>query len=218
VILPDVSPIYFFGLMVALGLLPFFLMMVTSYVKIVVVTTLVRNALGVQQVPPAMVMNGLAIILSIFIMAPVGYETWGLAKGLELGSNPEAQELVSAAETITPPLAAFLARNSEPYIVQSFVESARRIWPDELDPYAKPDGAAILLPAFVVTELTEAFKVGFILYLPFIAIDLIVSNILLAMGMMMVSPMTISLPFKLLLFVTLEGWLKICQGLLYSYG
>jgi type III secretion protein R len=204
--------------MVGLGMLPFFLMMVTSYVKIVVVTTLVRNALGVQQIPPAMVMNGLAIILSLFIMAPVGFETWGLVKDLQLGSNPQAEELITAIETITPPLASFLVRNSEPYIVQSFVESARRIWPNQLDQYAKPDGAAILVPSFVVTELSEAFKVGFILYLPFIAIDLIVSNILLAMGMMMVSPMTISLPFKLLLFVTLEGWLKICQGLLYSYS
>ena len=216
--MPDLNPVYFFGLMVVLGLLPFFLMMVTSYVKIVVVTTLVRNALGVQQVPPAMVMNGLAIILSLFVMAPVGQETWNLVKGLKLGPNPEVATLASAVETVSPPLMGFLARNTDPVVSESLKEAARRIWPPEMGANLDAGDPLVAIPSFVVTELTEAFKVGFILYLPFIAIDLIVSNILLAMGMMMVSPMTISLPFKLLLFVTLEGWLKICRGLLLSYA
>jgi type III secretion protein R len=216
--MPDLKPAYFIGLMVVLGLLPFFLMMVTSYVKIVVVTTLVRNALGVQQIPPAMVMNGLAIILTLFIMAPVGRDTWNAVKDLNLGPNPEMATLASAVETASPPLMGFLARNTDPRVTESLKEAARRIWPADMA--AELDGKDLLVavPSFVVTELSEAFKVGFILYLPFIAIDLIVSNILLAMGMMMVSPMTISLPFKLLLFVTLEGWLKICRGLLLSYA
>jgi type III secretion protein R len=204
--------------MVVMGLLPFFLMMVTSYVKIVVVTTLVRNALGVQQVPPAMVMNGLAIILSIFIMAPVGHQMMNLSKDVELSQSPQPSDLIAAAEVVAPPLRNFLERNTEGYVLQSFMDAARRIWPQELRESVNEKNPLILVPSFVITELTEAFKVGFILYLPFIAIDLIVSNILLAMGMMMVSPMTISLPFKLMLFVTLEGWLKVCQGLLYSYG
>jgi type III secretion protein R len=204
--------------MVALGLLPFFLMMVTSYVKIVVVTTLVRNALGVQQVPPGMVMNGLAIILSLFIMAPVGYETWNSIKDINLGPNPEVADMVAALETASPPLMDFLKRNTDPHVSETFYDVANRIWPPEMSAHLDVHGPLIAIPSFVVTELTEAFKVGFILYLPFIAIDLIVSNILLAMGMMMVSPMTISLPFKLLLFVTLEGWLKICRGLLFSYA
>jgi type III secretion protein R len=203
--------------MVVLGLLPFFLMMVTSYVKIVVVTSLVRNALGVQQVPPAMVLNGLAIILSLFIMAPVGFETMDLLKGLNLGPNPEFSDLAEAIGTASPPLMNFMARNTDASVAESFKEAAMRIWPDGMISKAGAE-AMIAIPAFVVTELTEAFRVGFILYLPFITIDLIVSNILLAMGMMMVSPMTISLPFKLLLFVTLEGWLKICRGLLFSYS
>jgi type III secretion protein R len=111
----------------------------------------------------------------------------------------------------------FLVRNTDPYVTESFLDVSRRICPPEMSVGTGPEDPIIAVPSFVVTELTEAFKVGFILYLPFIAIDLIVSNILLAMGMMMVSPMTISLPFKLLLFVTLEGWLKICRGLLFSY-
>jgi type III secretion protein R len=111
----------------------------------------------------------------------------------------------------------FLNRNTEPYIIRAFSDTARKIWPPEFKDLADEKGFIIIMPSFVVSELTKAFKVGFLIYLPFIAIDLIISNILLAMGMMMVSPMTISLPFKLLLFVTLEGWLKICQGLMLSY-
>ncbi len=95
--------------------------------------------------------------------------------------------------------------------------TAQRIWPADRQQSITADNMLILVPAFTITELTRAFQIGFLLYLPFVAIDLIISNILLAMGMMMVSPMTISLPFKLLLFVTLDGWLKISQGLLLSY-
>jgi type III secretion protein R len=192
-------------------------MMVTSYVKIVVVTSLVRNALGVQQVPPAMVMNGLAIILTIFIMAPVGQATWNLMSETEISQHPKPAELAALVQKILPPLKDFLSRNTEPYIIRAFSDTARKIWPPEFNDLADEKGFIIIMPSFVVSELTKAFKVGFLIYLPFIAIDLIISNILLAMGMMMVSPMTISLPFKLLLFVTLEGWLKICQGLMLSY-
>ena len=98
-----------------------------------------------------------------------------------------------------------------------FVTTARRIWPEKMRESISKDNLLILIPSFTISELTKAFQIGFVLYLAFIAIDLIISNILLAMGMMMVSPTTISLPFKLLLFVTLDGWLKISQGLLLSY-
>jgi type III secretion protein R len=204
--------------MVIMGLLPFFLMMVTSYVKIVVVTTLVRNALGVQQVPPTMVMNGLAIILTVFIMAPVGVETWRLVENKHLPTQPVAAEIAVLAQEASGPLHNFLRRNTEGYVLTSFMATAKRIWPTEFHGLISENSFLLLIPSFVISELTKAFKIAFLLYLPFIAIDLIISNILLAMGMMMVSPMTISLPFKLLLFVTLEGWLKISQGLLYSYG
>jgi type III secretion protein R len=212
------SPLYLIGLMVIMGLLPFFLMMVTSYVKIVVVTTLVRNALGVQQVPPTMVMNGLAIILTVFIMAPVGAETWRLVENKQLPAEPVAAEIAVLAREASGPLNNFMRRNTEGYILTSFMATAKRIWPEEFHGLISENSFLLLIPSFVISELTKAFKIAFLLYLPFIAIDLIISNILLAMGMMMVSPMTISLPFKLLLFVTLEGWLKISQGLLYSYG
>ena len=204
-----VNPLYFIVGMALLGLAPFFLMMVTSYVKIVVVTSLVRNALGVQQVPPAMVMNGLAIILSLFIMAPMMMSTMDIAGKLQISAEPSPKEVIGIVDKLSPPLRKFLSDNTEDGVLRAFMSTAKRIWPKEQHDQISKDNMLILVP--------KAFQVGFLLYLPFIAIDLIISNILLAMGMMMVSPMTISLPFKLLLFVTLDGWLKISQGLLLSY-
>jgi type III secretion protein R len=98
------------------------------------------------------------------------------------------------------------------------VSGAKRIWPADFKDAIGEDSLVFVVPTFVISELTKAFQIGFLLYLPFVAIDLIISNILLAMGMMMVSPMSISLPFKLMLFVSLDGWLKLSQGLMYSYG
>ncbi|MDR0672661.1 MAG: type III secretion system export apparatus subunit SctR [Zoogloeaceae bacterium] len=216
----NLSPVNLIILLSVLALLPFMLMMVTSYVKIVVVFSLMRNALGVQQVPPTMVLNGLAMVLTVFIMAPVGLETWEL---IEQSGNVEQSvadpaKLGPLLETASPPLRAFLEKNTDAQTLAALKHSAQRIWPERYHAILEENGPLLLLPAFVLTELTEAFRIGFLLYLPFVIIDLIISNILLAMGMMMVSPMTISLPFKLLLFVTLDGWLKISQGLMYGYG
>ena len=213
-----INPLYLIFGMALLGLAPFFLMMVTSYVKIVVVTSLVRNALGVQQVPPTMVMNGLAIILSLFIMAPMMMDTLDILKRVPVHENMAPKEVIEIFKKASPPLRKFLADNSSDNIMKTFVSTARRIWPKERHDFISEENMFILVPAFTISELTKAFQIGFLLYLPFVAIDLIISNILLAMGMMMVSPMTISLPFKLLLFVTLDGWLKVSQGLLLSYS
>lgn len=212
-----INPIYLIAGLAILGLGPFLLMMVTSYVKIVVVTSLVRNALGVQQVPPAMVMNGLAIILSIFIMAPVIMSTGDIIKEMQIPTNPQPAEILSLIDKASPPLRKFLADNASETVVNMFMNTAKRIWPKERHHLISKDNLLILVPSFTISELTKAFQIGFLLYLAFVTIDLIISNILLAMGMMMVSPTTISLPFKLLLFVTLDGWLKISQGLLLSY-
>ncbi len=213
----NVNPVLLVVGLATLGLAPFMLMMVTSYVKIVVVTSLVRNALGVQQVPPAMALNGLAIIFTIFIMAPVASNTLELLEKQQVSNQPTLTEVTQIAGNISGPLQKFLTDNTDPNILRTFMATAKRIWPVEDHQTISEDNFFILVPAFSITELTKAFQIGFLLYLPFVAIDLIISNILLAMGMMMVSPMTISLPFKLLLFVTLDGWLKISQGLLLSY-
>lgn len=214
----DLSPVTLIFLMVSVGIAPFALMMVTSYVKIVVVVSLVRNALGVQQVPPSTVLNGLAIVLSIFIMAPTVMQTKDLIGAQNFPANATPAQLIEIVGKSSGPLVNFLSRNSEKRIKVLFERTARRIWPKDQQAKIGKNNLMILIPSFTISELTRAFQIGFLLYLPFVAIDLIISNILLAMGMMMVSPMTISLPFKLLLFVTLDGWLKISQGLMLSYS
>lgn len=211
------NPLYFVVGMALVGLAPFLLMMTTSYVKVIVVTSLVRNALGVQQIPPTMVMNGLAMVLTIFIMAPTLKDTVDLVKNVQITENFGPSDFVNIAEEAMPPMKSFLTKNTEPQVIRAFLSTARRIWPKDKHDTINEENLLILIPAFTISELTKAFQIGFLLYLPFVAIDLIISNILLAMGMMMVSPTTISLPFKLLLFVTLDGWLKITQGLMLGY-
>jgi len=211
------SPINVVVIMAILGLLPFALTLATSYIKIIVVTFLIRNALGVQQVPPGMVLSGLAMILTIFIMAPVGHETYTLLQKEEINQEFSTENLLTVSNNISGPLKRFLIHNTDPQISQAFVNTAQRIWPEEIKNDIDKDSFVFVVPAFAISELTKAFQIGFLIYLPFIVIDLIISNILLAMGMMMVSPMTISLPFKLMLFVALNGWLKISESLMLSY-
>lgn len=212
-----INPLYFIVGMATLGLAPFFLMMITSYVKIIVVTSLVRNALGVQQIPPTMVMNGLAMILTLFIMAPMVMDMKAMLDKKTISQDMQPAQMIELISELSAPLETFLVKNTDPAITKTFVQTAQKIWPQDKQEFISETNFLILVPAFTISELTKAFQIGFLLYLPFIVIDLIISNILLAMGMMMVSPMTISLPFKLLLFVTLDGWLKISQGLLLSY-
>ena len=212
-----INPLYFIVGMATLGLAPFFLMMITSYVKIIVVTSLVRNALGVQQIPPTMVMNGLAMILTLFIMAPMVMDMKAMLDKKTLPSDMQPTQMIGIISELSAPLEAFLVKNTDPAITKTFVQTAQKIWPQDKQEFISETNFLILVPAFTISELTKACQIGFLLYLPFMVMDLIISNILLAMGMMMVSPMTISLPFKLLLFVTLDGWLKISQGLLLSY-
>ncbi|KAA1194897.1 type III secretion system export apparatus subunit SctR [Photorhabdus heterorhabditis] len=200
-----------------LSLLPFIAVMATSFLKLSVVFSLLRNALGVQQIPPNMAMYGLAIILTIYVMAPVGFATQDYLRQNEV-SFSNAQSVEKFLEEGMAPYRNFLKQHIKPSERTFFIDSTRQIWPSQYADRLEPDSLLILLPAFTVSELTRAFEIGFLLYLPFIAIDLIISNILLAMGMMMVSPMTISLPFKLLLFVLLDGWTRLTHGLVISYG
>ncbi len=211
------SPFTLIVLFISLSLLPFVAMIATSYLKIVVVMSLIRNALGIQSIPPNMVINALAMILTFYIMAPACQESWDIARQ-ELAQKPaelpETEALAAAAE----PFREFLSRQTTPREPAFFINTAERLWgtPDE-PAVVDAESFYILLPAFCVSELTKAFQIGFLVYLPFIAIDIIVSNILLAMGMMMVSPVTISLPFKLLLFVMVNGWTLLIQGLIRGY-
>ncbi len=202
--------------LIVLGLVPFIAVIATSFVKIVVVLQLLRNALGIQQIPPTMTLQGLAIILTLYIMAPVGIETFDHLAGKDLKSL-DTPELVTTISAAAEPFRQFLTRYAAPRHQEFFLETAKRLWPPQVVADLDASHFLVLIPAFTVSELTNAFEVGFLIYLPFVAIDLIISNILLAMGMMMVSPMTISLPFKLLLFVMLDGWTRLIQGLVLAY-
>lgn len=203
-------------LLVVLSLLPFVAIMVSSYVKIVVVSNLIRNALGVQQIPPNLVLNGLAIILSIYIMAPVIQDTYELVQDEELQTH-EFKKVMGLIDKAEAPLKGFLMKHSEPKQRHFFLKNALLLWGKERAESLQEESFLVLIPAFTITELTQAFQVGFLIYLPFIAIDLVISNILMAMGMMMVSPMTISLPFKIMLFVLIDGWAQLYNGLILSY-
>lgn len=207
------SLIFIFAL---LGLAPFILMVVSSFLKIVVVLSLIRNALGVQQIPPNTIINAMAIMLSIFIMAPIAEDTYAILKGESLDYK-QTENIIAGFELGKKPVQNFLLKHSGKVERGFFIKTAKLIWPEGRADNLKEDSFMILIPAFTISELTSAFKIGFLLYLPFIIIDLVISNILLAMGMMMVSPMTISLPFKLLLFVLINGWSRLIHGLVLTY-
>lgn len=211
------NPVYLIGMLVVLGLAPFLAIMVTSYVKIVVVLALIRNAIGIQQIPPNMVTNGLGIILSFYIMYPVAQDTFDILQSHEIDTQ-NIQSIREAATEGCEPLRKFLLKHASPRERAFFHRSAKELWPPERASGLKDDDLMVLIPAFTVSELTAAFQIGFLVYLPFIVIDLVVSNVLLAMGMMMVSPVTISLPFKLLLFVVANGWTRLIHGLVLTYA
>lgn len=207
---------YMIFVLALLALAPFMAIMVTSFIKLVVVLSLVRNALGIQQIPPNLVINGLAMILTLYIMAPVGQEM--LSRAQEEQFNLQTFDGVSdAVNRAKEPLREFLKKHCSSRERFFFMRSARELWPPDQAEQLDENHLLVLIPAFTVSELTAAFQIGFLIYLPFIAIDLVVSNILLAMGMMMVSPMTISLPFKLLLFVLLDGWARLIHALVLTY-
>jgi type III secretion protein R len=205
---------------VGLALAPFVAVMVTSFTKIVVVLSLLRNALGLQQTPPNVVINGLAIVLSVYVMNAVMLSSYDSINA-RMQQNPnhsmDVNRMVEMADAGKEPLRAFLLKHSSESERQFFLRSAQRLLPADKQSSVADKDYLIVVPAFTVSELTAAFKIGFLIFLPFLVIDLIVSNILLALGMMMLSPTTVSLPFKLLLFVFLDGWAKLVHGLVLTY-
>lgn len=208
----------------AMALIPILLVMVTSFVKIVVVLGLIRSALGTQQIPPNQVITGLALILTLYIMIPVGLETYGAINSVV--QTPSNQPIFSVAtfgliedafKKGREPLRMFLEKHASPKDRALFYNLARKMRkPDNRDAVGKED-FSVLMPAFVISELSEAFQIGFVIFLPFLVIDMVVANILLSLGMFQLSPITVSLPFKLLLFVLVDGWYLITRGLILGY-
>jgi type III secretion protein R len=214
--LPD--PATVFTLILAFGVAPFVALMMTCYTKLVIVFGLLRTALGLQQTPPNLVLNGIAVILSIYVMAPVAME---IGDNLRLhssaaGASPTDQ-IASSAAAAEGPMRAFLKKHAQPRERQFFLKTAKEIWPAARAQSLRDDDLMVLVPSFTLSEITRAFQIGFVIYLVFVVVDLIVATILLALGMSMLSPSTISLPFKLLLFVMLDGWERLIHALVLSY-
>ena len=193
-----------------LSIAPFILVLSTSFVRIVVVLSLVRSALGASMLPPNTVLTGLALVLTCVIMTPT-FETIerDALRPYAAGRLSQSAFLARAAE----PLRAFMLRQTKLHDIAVFARVAHR--PADESPARVP--ITVLIPAFVVGELRSAFAIGVALYLPFVAIDLAVSAILMGLGMMMLSPPVISLPCKLLLFVLVDGWTLVCTGLVQSF-
>ncbi|WP_339532588.1 type III secretion system export apparatus subunit SctR [Pseudomonas mucidolens] len=211
-----VDPLLFALLLGSLALMPMLLIICTAFLKIVIVLMITRNAIGVQQVPPSMALNGIALAATLFIMAPVGYEISQVIEASPLDTS-SVQAFQDTGLVAIKPLRAFMQRNTDPDLLIHLHENTTRMWPPEMSQGTHRDDLILLIPAFVLSQLQAGFEVGFLIYIPFIVIDLIVSNLLLALGMQMVSPMTISLPLKLLLFVLVSGWSRLLDSLFLSF-
>ncbi|MCI0572156.1 MAG: type III secretion system export apparatus subunit SctR [Myxococcaceae bacterium] len=204
------------ALLAALSLVPFAVVMVTSFGKMAVVLSLARSAMGTQQAPPTLVLTGLAAVLSGHVMAPVVERMVeeGRAAYVERGTGAQ---LVDAGARAALPLKEFLVRHGSPEERARFLEMARELRPaEEADRVSETD-LSVVVPAFVLTELKEAFQLGFLVFLPFLVLDMVVANVLLALGMQTLSPSQVSLPFKLLLFVAVDGWALLARGLILGY-
>lgn len=207
------------------SLLPFIIMILTSFLKIVIVLSLLRSALGVQQAPPNQIVNGVGFMLSMFIMYPTGakmydaaYKTIAETKAPEsLLSTGSSTYIITVAKEASEPLRQFLKRNSSVTHQVLFYRMAYKVMPENYRDTLKPDDIIILVPSFITSQLKDAFEIGVLIYIPFFVIDLVTSNVLLAMGMMMLSPVTISMPLKLFLLVMLDGWTLLIQGLVATF-
>ncbi|WP_256574320.1 flagellar type III secretion system pore protein FliP [Pseudomonas sp. M30-35] len=198
-------------IMTALSFIPAFLMLMTSFTRIIIVFSILRQALGLQQTPSNQILVGLALFLTMFIMAPVFEQINKDALQPYLNEQLPAQEAILKAEG---PIKNFMLAQTRESDLDLFMRLSKRT------DIASPDEAplTILVPAFVTSELKTAFQIGFMIFIPFLIIDLVVSSILMAMGMMMLSPLIISLPFKIMLFVLIDGWALIMGTLAASFG
>ncbi|HEY4748257.1 MAG TPA: flagellar type III secretion system pore protein FliP [Steroidobacteraceae bacterium] len=199
------------ALLTVLSLAPSILVMVTSFTRIVVVLSLLRTALGTATAPPNTVLVSLALFLTAFVMGPA------FERAYDFGIKPLINNEITtqqAFERSSEPLRAFMLKNVREKDLTLFVDMSREARPD------KPEDLSlrVLVPAFMISELKRAFEIGFLLFLPFLIIDLVVASVLMSMGMMMLPPVVVSLPFKLIFFVLVDGWSLVAGSLVQSYG
>ncbi len=196
--------------MTLFSLIPFVFCCMTSFLRFVIVFSMLKTAMGTQQVPPSIVIIGLAMILTFYTMGGT------FQKMYEMGSVPyqKNQNMIEAINEGSKPLKEFMMKQTRESDLAFFVEMTQKT------PPKSPDEITVwqVAPAFIISELKTSFEIGFIIFVPFIVLDLVVANILLALGMFMLSPTIISLPFKLLIFIAVDGWALIVQGLVTSYN
>ncbi len=211
VLLKDLNPVLQLLLTMALfSLLPFVFVCMTSFLRFVIVFSMLKTAMGTNSVPPAMVLVGLCIIMTFYTMSPVFQQMY------EAGSVPYNQNgnIVLAVQKGSEPLKEFMLKQTRQEDLVFFIEKTRKVQPKSPDELTLWEVA----PAYILSELRTAFEIGFIIYVPFTVLDLVVANILLALGMFMLSPTIVSLPFKLLIFVAVDGWSLIVKGLVESFN
>ena len=198
-------------LLTGITFLPAIMLMMTSFTRIIIVLSLLRHALGTQTSPPNQVIVGLALFLTFFIMAPVGDRIYAEAY-LQLSENKISFQ--AALDKGAIPLRAFMLKQVREADLATFTKIAK------LTPPAKADDIPmrVLIPAFVTSELKTAFQIGFIVFIPFLIIDMVVASVLMSMGMMMMSPVIVALPFKIMLFVLVDGWNLLLGSLVQSFG
>ncbi len=200
-----------FGLTI-MSLAPYILIMATAFIRVTIVLSFVRTALGTQQVPPTQVLMGLALFITFYIMAPVGEEIHKQALVPLMKQEIKVQDFAPRA---AKPLKKFLLKQTRDKDLKLFVKLARKSTSEFKNRSEVP--LYILLPAYIISEIKTAFEIGFVIYLPFLVIDMVVASVLMSMGMFMLSPMQISMPFKLLLFVMIDGWNLIVENLVKSF-
>ncbi|GAB3629527.1 Flagellar biosynthetic protein FliP [Pandoraea terrae] len=198
----------------ASALLPFLIASGTCYVKFSIVFIMIRNALGLQQVPSNMTLNGVALLISMFVMMPVTTAMYDDYSN-RTGEIRNARDMAAAIEEVSGPYRTYLEKYSDPALVRFFART--ETGSDGVAGDAVQPSIFALLPAYALSEIKSAFTIGFYLYLPFVVVDLVISSILLSLGMMMMSPVTISVPVKLILFVAMDGWRLLAEGLIRQY-
>lgn len=206
-----VSSLQILLILTVLTLAPSIIIMTTSFIRVTIVLHFTRQALGLQQVPPNQVMIGLAIFLTFFIMRPTFDQV------METGINPYMEKKITQKEmfqNIEKPIKLFMLKQTRTKDLEMFLKLAKVAPPSN----RKELPISVVLPAFVIGEITRGFEIGILIYIPFIIIDMVVSTILMSLGMMMLPPVSISLPFKLLLFVTVDGWNLIIDSLVRSFN
>jgi flagellar biosynthesis protein FliP len=198
-------------LMGSMTLLPFMLAGMTSFMRYAIVFSILKQAMGTQQVPPAVILVGLALVLTLYTMGPVFGEIYTVVDPMM--KNPKAN-ILEVLDEGSVPLKNFMLRQTRQEDVKIFLEMSRD------KPPASPKELEIweVAPAYMLSELRTSFEIGFVIFVPFVIVDLVVSNILMALGMMMLSPTIISLPFKILIFVAVDGWGLIVRGLVRSFN